>query len=563
MSHLVSLLLDNVSYFDPDLRGLAVHGANLMTVDFLRRVAVHEGVDALEVFLPPSVMVRTDLLAQAAASVLPPSLRGRGRLRFYPNHSLPEIWSDGAPRVLYCMDPERISRDRYLRDRFAVGPMPIACDTHALGHHRLWRAMAPYASASPVAFDSIVSLSRSMQRTLQLAFDGFLDPTVDQPPCRIDRIPRGVDVDLFHPHDVNGKLEARRLLRLPADSLITLYLGRVTAHGKADLLPLVRSFAASTNAAKDVLLIAGDEHPDGYGEKLVKSGTALGLADRLIVHGRVEPAMRPLYYAAADIFVFPGDTVQEGIGNTVLEAMASGLPCVVSDWDGMRDLLVDGVTGYSVPTHWLPQTDFADPLSPVTSLSTEYLFAAQRVWVDTRRLADALAVLLISSEKRAEMGEAGRRRAVAEFAAPDIVDRWVTLWDELAGIAAAETDDARRARRAGAMPLGMPTPYDRLFAHYATEVVDTARSRVRLSATGLAVANRTELLQLYDEILPLVKSDIVDALFAALTSAGSLWTVIDDLVADITRSTRCPESAARFHLAVLLKRDLLEMESDE
>jgi glycosyltransferase involved in cell wall biosynthesis len=559
MSHLVSLLLDNVSLFDPDLPGLPVHGANLSTVELLRRFAVHDGVDALEVFLPPSVMVRTDLLAQVAASALPPNLRGRGRLRFYPVHSIPAVWSDAKPRVLFSIDPEWLPRERYLRDRFAVGPMPLTSDTHALGHHQLWRSLTRYAAATPVEFDSIVSLSVSSQGGLRNAFDGWLDPDVRQAPCRIDRISRGVDTDLFHPRDIDAKVYARRLLRLPLDVTITLYLGRVTPHGKADLLPLIRAFAESTNAVNDVLVIAGDEYPEGYGRKLVELGTRLGLADRLIVTGKVEPSMRPLYYGAADIFVFPGDTVQEMFPNTILEAMASGLPCIVSDWDGARDPVVDGVTGYTIPTRWMPGANLTDRLSPATSLSVEFLLAAQRVWVDTRKLADHLVTLLVSPENRKTFGDAGRQRAVDEFSWPSIIDRWIALWDELAGIAAAETDDERHLRRAGAMHLGLPTDYDRLFAHYATSTVDTSRDSIRLSASGLAVANGSESLQFYDEVLPTVKSPIVDALFAALMSAGSEWTVVDRIVDDVVRSAKCSEADALFHVSLLLKRDLLEL----
>ena len=560
MSHTVSVLLDDVGLFDPELRGMALHGANLSTGELLRRFAVHDRVDGLEVFLPPSMMLRTDLLSRVASVVLPPYRRGRGRLRFYPFHSLPTVWSDGKPRILFSTDPEWLPRDRYMRDRFATGPTPLTSDTHALGHHVLWKSLVRYASASPVPFDSIVSLSRSGQKATELAFDGFLNPAIDKAPCRLDRIPRGVDADLFHPRDVEGKRDARRMLRLPVDATITLYTGRVTAHGKADLLPLVRAFATATSKSTDLLLIAGEEYPEGYGRTLVDSATALGLADRFIVNGRVDPAMRPLYYTAADIFVFPGDTVQEMMGNTVLEAMASGLPCVVSDWDGMRDLIIDGVTGYSVPTRWMPGAGVSDPLSPATSLTMEYLFAAQRAWVDTSALADRLVTLLLSPEKRAEMGAAARHRVVAEFSWPDIIDRWVNLWDELAEIAAAEPESARDARRTGAAALGLPTPYDRLFAHYATSTIDTSRDRIRLSATGMAVANKTERLQIYDEILPLVKSPIVDATFQILGQSGSAWSIMDDVLAGVEKSTGCSTEESRFHISLLLKRDLLELQ---
>lgn len=562
MPHLVSVLLENLELFDPDIANLPVHGANLATVEMLARIVRHDAVEALEVFLPPAVMARTELLTEAAQRALPPALRGRGRLRFYPVHSIPAVWSDAKPRVLLCLDPEWLARDRYLRDRFAVGPMPITCDTHGLGHHRLWQSLTRFAAASPVSYDSIVCLSTTAARGVRAAFDGFLAPGVSEPPCRVDVIGRGVNADLFKPVDDAGKRDARRLLRLPEEGQICLYLGRVTAHGKGDLLPLVRAFAGVTNASSDFLLIAGEEYPAGYGKKLRECGNAVGLGERLLIHPKVPPALRPLYYAAADIFVFPGDTVQEMFGNTTLEAMSTGLPVVASEWDGMRDLVTEGETGHLVRTYWMPGLDGMDALSPVTPLGTEYLFVAQRVWVDTMRLADALASLLLSPERRREFGARARERVDSGLTWDHTLARWMRLWDELAAAALTEDEGQRERRRALAETLGLPTPYDHLFASYAGDKIDVARYSVRLSAHGIAVARKNQPLELYDETLSLVHNSVIDALFEALERAGSQWTIIGSLVRSVAGLSKKPDDAVLFHICMFLKRDLLELCAD-
>ena len=56
-----------------------------------------------------------------------------------------------------------------------------------------------------------------------------------------------------------------------------------------------------------------------------------------------------LALAAADLFCSPADNLQETFGLSVLEAMASSLPVVASDWNGYRDLVVHGSTGWLVP----------------------------------------------------------------------------------------------------------------------------------------------------------------------------------------------------------------------
>ena len=57
-------------------------------------------------------------------------------------------------------------------------------------------------------------------------------------------------------------------------------------------------------------------------------------------------------FASADVFLFPSTT--DTFGNVILEAMASGVPCIVSDQGGPKDLVVHGKTGYitraSMPT---------------------------------------------------------------------------------------------------------------------------------------------------------------------------------------------------------------------
>ena len=53
------------------------------------------------------------------------------------------------------------------------------------------------------------------------------------------------------------------------------------------------------------------------------------------------------YYAAADCFVFP--SYREGFPNTVLEAGAMGLPCIVTDINGSREIIKDGENGMIVP----------------------------------------------------------------------------------------------------------------------------------------------------------------------------------------------------------------------
>ena len=67
------------------------------------------------------------------------------------------------------------------------------------------------------------------------------------------------------------------------------------------------------------------------------------------VDGRA-PDVRFSIWSVADMFISFSDNIQESFGLTPVEAMAAGLPSVVSDWDGYRDTVRDGLDGFSIPT---------------------------------------------------------------------------------------------------------------------------------------------------------------------------------------------------------------------
>ena len=145
---------------------------------------------------------------------------------------------------------------------------------------------------------------------------------------------------------------ARRSLDVADDEVAVLYVGRLSHHAKAHPFPMFRaaSEAARASGRRVHLILAGwAAHPavhDAFvdGARLFAANVRTSLVD-----GR-DPQTRRRVWHAADVFVSPSDNIQETFGLAVLEAMASGLPVVASDWDGYRDLVDHGRTGFLVPT---------------------------------------------------------------------------------------------------------------------------------------------------------------------------------------------------------------------
>ena len=107
--------------------------------------------------------------------------------------------------------------------------------------------------------------------------------------------------------------------------------------------------ARTTGRAVHLMLAGWAAHP-AVAEAFKDGARAFAANVRTSLLDGRDPATRRNVWHAADVFVSPSDNIQETFGLAVVEAMASGLPVVASDWDGYRDLVVDGQTGFLVPT---------------------------------------------------------------------------------------------------------------------------------------------------------------------------------------------------------------------
>ena len=176
-------------------------------------------------------------------------------------------------------------------------------------------------------------------------------------------------------------------------------------------------------------------------------------------------------WRAADIFVSLSDNIQETFGLTPVEAMAAGLPCVVSDWNGYKDTVADGETGFRIPTTTIGPgagidiadrhaagIDSYDQMIGITSLATA---------VDVDACADAIARLAGDAALRAPSWarrRSARARRLYDWRA--VVAAYQDLWSELAELRAASPGLALRGRGEAAR-TDVPDPFA-VYRHYAT-----------------------------------------------------------------------------------------------
>ena len=150
--------------------------------------------------------------------------------------------------------------------------------------------------------------------------------------------------------EVPAKLPARGTFRakheLPADAKVILFLGRLSAKKSPDLL--LQAFAelgGELLRSKDAQLVFAGPDDEGLQAGLLRKAEKLGIAPRVHFTGPIFDAAKWEAYRDADVFALPSRN--ENFGNTAAEAVAAGIPVVVTEGCGVAPLL--GGAGIVVP----------------------------------------------------------------------------------------------------------------------------------------------------------------------------------------------------------------------
>ena len=244
----------------------------------------------------------------------------------------------------------------------------------------------------------------------------FLGAGMD--PQKVHHLPNGVDTARFRPPAPQAVPALRQALGLPAGQSVALYVGVLDE--RKNILWLAEQWVASRGFGTGALLLAVGPQSRDDGAGVLRNRLAeLARAhpDSFALHGFSTDVLG--YYQAVDLLVLP--SVNEGLPNVVLEAMACGLPCVAARTSGSRELVIEGATGCTYPP------------------------------ADVHTLGEAVRHVL--SPDGAEMGRQARRVAEQRYAIGQIASQYTALY---AGMLAQ--DAPRRAplqpvrRQAGPPP---------------------------------------------------------------------------------------------------------------
>ena len=182
------------------------------------------------------------------------------------------------------------------------------------------------------------------QAAARIAISQQIEAELDQLGLPAHRIPNGIDVARWHPAESDAARAALRAsLGIPPDVFAVMFTGRLVAGKRIDVL--IDALAHLPEQVHLYLAGSGDHQIDDVTAALQAQVMRLGLMERVHFLGLIDRV--PAYLRAADAFAFA--SMREGMPNTVLEAMACGVPVVASDIDGVRDVLPDAEYGWLCP----------------------------------------------------------------------------------------------------------------------------------------------------------------------------------------------------------------------
>lgn len=288
--------------------------------------------------------------------------------------------------------------DWYGRLSARLEKIPIVCTTVRNEDDLCYANEYGYSYPVVMALDLVNRLTARYADALIAVSEGVERYLVERQrvdPSKVRHIPNGVDLAQFEA-PIGSSDYLRTLLDLPKDTLI---VGTVAALKQQKGLQYL--LEAANQIRHDYprihFVFVGSGPLEGEIRAWIQQN---GLKDAVTLLGQRDDI--PALLEGMDIFAFP--SLWEGMPRALLEAMATGRPCIATDIGGSRELVVDQQTGLLVPPS------------------------------DVGALRGALQEMLSHPERRARYGQAARARVEAKFSAQAVADAHDQLYQELLNI---------------------------------------------------------------------------------------------------------------------------------
>ena len=448
------------------------------------------------------------------------------------------------------------------RRRHGATHYSITGITHTTASDGVMASLCGLLTGPFTEWDALICTSTHVHRTIAKLHDGYgsylagrLGATRLRTPVQMPVIPLGVfaeDFDPPAPQKQQHRARLRQQYGIAEEDFVVLFVGRLSFHAKANPLPMLIALEQVSKVIgpkrKVHLIQSGWFANQAIEDAFLRANSDFAPSvTHHIVNGR-DPDLRFNIWHAADCFCSLSDNIQETFGLTPIEAMAAGLPLVVTDWDGYRDTVVHGETGIRIPTI-LPPAEGGLPLAEqfedeITTYDQYCAATSMATAVDIRSTVEAFASLAMDADLRQRLGQAGRERVYSYYDWRVVVGQYQTLWRHLQ----ARRERASEAHDNSQMITGLdphfgnnplrPNPFV-IFSDYATlQLAPHSRLyRGDVSGDALQKASRSTLVSMNGSRY-VGASKLGQALFDRIKVTGKQGLSVEELIESTEEAER-------------------------
>jgi len=288
--------------------------------------------------------------------------------------------------------------------------LPLVITVHSLEPLRPWKReqlgggydFSLWIEKTALAMaDAVIAVSNETKRDIERLFG------VD--PARVHVIHNGIDLEEYRKVD---STEALARYGIDLNEPYLLFVGRITR--QKGIIHLMRAIQFMDRRFQIVLCAAAPDTPE-IAEEMKNAVERLKTqrSDIIWIDEMVDQKTATELYSHAAVFCCP--SIYEPFGIINLEAMACETAVVASAVGGIKEVVVNGETGFLVPLEQMKESPF-EPLNPEKF---------------ERDLAARINQLMADPKLREKFGKAGRKRAQEKFSWSAIAQRTKTLYESL------------------------------------------------------------------------------------------------------------------------------------
>ncbi len=552
------------SFVAPTSKG-GVQGANVASIDYFTALRKYGNNKIERIYYFPASEADKEAFLYAYNK----TEAGKVAVEVAPLFSLPQFLKQGKIDAFFCSSLlSTFEKTVSYRNRYAP-QLPVTTLIHSISYAEYAELYSRLAFIGLKAYDTIICSSKagmevikkSFQQAEELLFSSC--NTTASLSCNIVHIPLGIYTENFRGRN---RAEARKALGFSENETILLSFGRFSPYDKMDLLPLLRAFKEllKSGKCKNVrLILAGSRTPNNYPAILEQFIQQWSLSEYVTLLCDTDDATKQNLYAAADIFVSPSDNFQETFGLTILEASASGLAVIASDFDGYKELVVHNETGFLTPSLWCEPSRTTCDLLSLTYENNRHLILSQGFVVSCEKLTAQIDELIDNKQKREAFSQKAKSFAEA-FRWKKIIPKHIELFNTVCKIANGESKHKTKnpphnaiAQPSSSTPLLFQLSYARLFSHYPTEIL-SKKHLFKITQSGEAILSGKEKFSIYADMTEVLHSSLLRQLLF-LCRKGS--PSFENIKSNVGMKEKGLEELTAYHLLWLTKHHYLDYTS--